>query len=298
MNCREWLNNLLGRGDNIAQESTLPKTITIESGNEIVCKDANSHCTTIKKLDSTIKFKFLGQTNYLEFRFGGAMPEGEALVKYLKGLSVKIVGSNNHIIISADKIRASSINIEGDINQISITASAIVNSELSMWGDGNKFTIEPTTYPFKSAFVGLSNGTEMHIGKNTHIMQGLYAIANDEYKGRHKILIGDDVDIGLRTIIRTSDGHALIDPVTRMAINEPQDVIIGNHVWMGSRCTVLKGASIAEGCVVGAGSIVNKKFAERNCVIAGAPAIIRKRDISWDRRSYGAYMQDFENGKV
>ena len=65
----------------------------------------------------------------------------------------------------------------------------------------------------------------------------------------------------------------------------PKDIVISNKVWICAKTTILKGAKISEGSVVGCGSIVNKEFSEPNCIIAGIPAKITKREIAWDKRN-------------
>lgn len=56
------------------------------------------------------------------------------------------------------------------------------------------------------------------------------------------------------------------------------DIVIGNDVWLGTRVVVLPGVHIADGCVVGAGSVVTKNLTEAYGIYAGNPArLIRHR---------------------
>lgn len=55
---------------------------------------------------------------------------------------------------------------------------------------------------------------------------------------------------------------------------------IGDNVWIGCNSVILPGVTIADDCIVGAGSIVTKSFLERGSIIAGNPArILRFREI-------------------
>jgi acetyltransferase-like isoleucine patch superfamily enzyme len=55
------------------------------------------------------------------------------------------------------------------------------------------------------------------------------------------------------------------------------NVIIENDVWIGARCTILSGVTIANGAVVGAGSVVTKSVPAYG-IVAGNPArLIRFR---------------------
>lgn len=94
--------------------------------------------------------------------------------------------------------------------------------------------------------------------------------------------------------IRTGDYHTIIDKETRKILNYNEDVIIGNHVWVGSDVYIGKGVKIADNSVVGAHSVVTRKFDETNVVIAGVPAKIVKRNIDWNYRSVSLYKKTIQ----
>lgn len=50
------------------------------------------------------------------------------------------------------------------------------------------------------------------------------------------------------------------------------DIIIGNDVWIGYRCTILSGSKLSDGVIVGAGSIVTAQNYPPYSIIAGNPA--------------------------
>ena len=51
-------------------------------------------------------------------------------------------------------------------------------------------------------------------------------------------------------------------------------IIIGNECFIGHSSVLLPGIELADGTVVGAGSVVTKSFKEKNVIIAGNPAKI------------------------
>ena len=141
----------------------------------------------------------------------------------------------------------------------------------------------------------IEDGSELYIDENASIGQGnFYLIANNNYNTNHKVIIGKNFRAAKDTIIRTSDGHSIIDPETNIATNEPQDVIIGDDVWLMSRCMVAKGAKIPSRSAVAAYTFVNKKFDEENILLAGIPAKIIRHNFKWDTRTYRKYMRDIK----
>ena len=54
-------------------------------------------------------------------------------------------------------------------------------------------------------------------------------------------------------------------------------MIIGNNVWIGENPVILAGASIGDGCIIGANSIVTKDIPAGSIVI-GNGIIIKKYD--------------------
>lgn len=76
-----------------------------------------------------------------------------------------------------------------------------------------------------------------------------------------------------------TDFHRVIkDGETR---NLPREIRIGCHVWIGCRCTILKGAVIPDHTIVAAGSLVTKQFARERVVIGGESAGVLAEDIDW-----------------
>jgi acetyltransferase-like isoleucine patch superfamily enzyme len=95
------------------------------------------------------------------------------------------------------------------------------------------------------------------------------------------IAIGSNVSIGADSIILDSDAHSLnfldrrhLETDMTKKISAP--IKIGNDVLIGARCFILKGVTIGDRAVIGAGSIVTKDVPE-DSIAAGNPARILKR---------------------
>lgn len=83
-------------------------------------------------------------------------------------------------------------------------------------------------------------------------------------------------------ILRTSDLHSLIDLRTGKQRNEPADVILEPHVWLGDGAIVSKGVVVGLGSVVAARAFVSKTV-PRFTLVGGVPAKEISQDITWDR---------------
>ncbi len=79
-----------------------------------------------------------------------------------------------------------------------------------------------------------------------------------------------------------SDIHTIYNKNNEI-VNRGKNLIIGNHVWIGTGVNIAKNSIIGDNCVVGMKSVVAGKFEEPNCVIAGNPARVAKRNVNWDR---------------
>lgn len=211
-------------------------------------------------------------------------------------LKVVIKGSNNEIVIGDIKNPSTlKISINGVQNSVNIEGSiSFKSSEVEISGSENVFSIKSPLRIVKNCYFCLSGLAEVHIGKDCGLNMGLYAIVNNNYKNKHKLVIGDGVFIGKDVIIRTSDGHSILDPESGRPINEPEDVIIGDNVWIGARNMILKGASIPSHSIVGAQSVVNKKFEEEHVLLAGSPARIVRKGVYWDIKSYGVLSKELD----
>ena len=61
-------------------------------------------------------------------------------------------------------------------------------------------------------------------------------------------------------------------------INENKPIEIGNHVWIGAKSTILKGTKIADGSVIGAGSLGTGLLSDEKSIYAGQPAKLIKEE--------------------
>ena len=103
------------------------------------------------------------------------------------------------------------------------------------------------------------------------------------------IIIGNDVIIAGNTHIYDNNNHPT-DPDKRLEMSRSGDffgplwswaqsahkpIIIEDNVWIGERCTILKGVRIGKGAIVGCNSVVTRDVPEYS-IVAGNPAKVVK----------------------
>lgn len=98
----------------------------------------------------------------------------------------------------------------------------------------------------------------------------------------YNVQIGSDCLISWDVLIMDTDFHSLYDKQGNR-INQPKPVIIGNHVWIGCRCLLLKGTVIPNACVIAANSLVNGVLDVEGVVYAGNPARPVKEGVTWNQ---------------
>ncbi|HEX6032571.1 MAG TPA: acyltransferase [Tepidiformaceae bacterium] len=114
-----------------------------------------------------------------------------------------------------------------------------------------------------------AEGATLRIGEGTYINYG------SSIGAARSVDIGANCMIGQYAIIMDSDQH---DPANHTAPGKAAPVVIEDDVWLGARVTVLRGAHIGRGAVVGAHAVVTGSIPPRT-LAAGVPArVIRSLD--------------------
>ena len=170
---------------------------------------------------------------------------------------------------------------------------------------------EEAVFLYSAKIINLRNRNHIKIGKSTHILGELFVFAhagsiqmgdfcylgeNSKIWSSNSIKIGDHVLISHGVNIHDTNGHPIaIDKRTAHAIEiftrgHPNDkvdiaddpVVIKNGAWIGFNSIILKGVTIGEGAIVGAGSVVTKDVSPWT-IVGGNPAKII-REIPEDER--------------
>lgn len=193
--------------------------------------------------------------NLLRWRLGRGN-RVEAPCALLEKVTIHMSGKNNRIIIEDfSRLKNCAIYLSGDNNTIRIgTFSTLINTEFCMENSGNEILLEEHVRILGKTHLAAIEGTKITIGKDCMFSSDIH--------------------------FRTGDSHSVLDMDGRR-INASEDITVGEHVWVGTKVTCLKGAVIPPHSIVGACALVTGKFTQPNCVLAGVPAKVVKEQVDW-----------------
>lgn len=133
---------------------------------------------------------------------------------------------------------------------------------------------------FTSNMLGLYQRTIIvaRYGGKIEIGDG-FGISGSTIYSTASITIGKNATIGVNCKIIDNDFHPLDPEYRRLNLNEQhtarKPIKIGDNCFIGMNSIILKGTTLGDNVVVGAGSVVHGNFPD-NCIIAGNPAKIIK----------------------
>jgi acetyltransferase-like isoleucine patch superfamily enzyme len=122
------------------------------------------------------------------------------------------------------------------------------------------------------------NASSIHFGANVYVALGGVFLALGD------ITIGDEVIFGPYVVLSATNhtkyqGSYRYGPVTTPPIE------IGFGTWVGAHATILGGATIGRGCVIGSNAAVARGIIPDNAFAAGVPAIVKRVDKEDDPKN-------------
>ncbi len=129
--------------------------------------------------------------------------------------------------------------------------------------EGAKLELFGTTSLCYKATIEIKEDALVTIG-SAYINSGAVILAVKE------ISIGNEVLIAREVFIYDADHHPLLDEEGKQT-NPPRPVIIGDHVWVGLKCTIIRGSKIGDEAIISAGSLVAGRI-RTGTMAVGSPA--------------------------
>ncbi|KIA85426.1 hypothetical protein OA85_12770 [Flavobacterium sp. AED] len=144
-------------------------------------------------------------------------------------------------------------------------------------------------YPEKSK-IDIGNDCLIYGNISTETATAKISIGNNVFIGNStifatvEIIVEDDVLISSDCLIQDSDNHNLSRKIRKKDCADWKErgiqqweyvqckpIKICKGSWIGAKCIILKGVTIGEGAIVGAGSVVTKNV-DPYTIVAGNPA--------------------------
>lgn len=128
-------------------------------------------------------------------------------------------------------------------------------------GKNAEMTIGKHLSAQKGLLISACSGAKIVIGDNVNINSDCAIVA------REKVLIGNEVMFGPGCKVYDHDHDYKKTGKSRRTSFVTGTIEIGNGVWLGANCIVLRGTSIGDNCVFGAGCIIKGSYPANTLVV-------------------------------
>jgi len=143
-----------------------------------------------------------------------------------------------------------------------------------IWQVFGEVTFNGRAFIMHGCKINVGEKGKLTFGENFNMSTEVAIVAEKQ------ITIGNNSGISWESLVMDTDFHHIFDE-TGQVFNHPKEVIIGDNVWVGCRCTILKGANLPDGSIIAAGSLVTKKLVGNNSIFGGNPMRVLKENITW-----------------
>jgi acetyltransferase-like isoleucine patch superfamily enzyme len=128
----------------------------------------------------------------------------------------------------------------------------------------------------------LGHGTKISVDSGGVLTfgDGFVITAESAIVCRKAITFGKDVLVSWDVQVMDTDWHCITNEEGTV-LNPDSEILVGDHVWIGSRVLLMKGVRIARDSVIAAGSVVTPGAHHPNVILAGVPAREIRQGITW-----------------
>jgi acetyltransferase-like isoleucine patch superfamily enzyme len=130
----------------------------------------------------------------------------------------------------------------------------------------------------------IGRGCTIAVGPNGKLVLGdQFSVTSSSSIICHKsIVFGKGDLLSWEIFVTDTDFHTVLfegEPLPKTA-----EIRVSDHVWIGMRCTLLKGAYVPPNSVVAAGSLITDDYLKAlggNVIVGGRPARVLKSGVDW-----------------
>ena len=127
----------------------------------------------------------------------------------------------------------------------------------------------------------LGHGSKISVRGNVCFGADFNMTAESTIVCAKEIRFGNDCLLSWDILVMDTDEHPLYNKENEH-INPDKAILVGDHVWIGCKCVLLKGAEVPNNTVVAAGTLLTSSFTGEHQVIGGNPPSILKSDVRWE----------------
>lgn len=127
---------------------------------------------------------------------------------------------------------------------------------------------------------GIGHGSKLSVRGELRIGRSFNMTAESTIVCAEKTVFGDDCLLSWGIVVMDTDEHPIYNQ-DGSRVNPNRPVIVGNHVWIGCNCTILKGSELPDGTIVAAGAVTSSRYTEKDTVIGGNPAAVIRNGMYW-----------------
>lgn len=197
-------------------------------------------------------------------------------------IKVQDKGSFNIIKVNkmSHKSEDSSIQVLGNNNNIYIESRcSFKDFRIIVKGDNNQITIKRGAW-FLGGAISVASFSKLEIGERSSFGSRLELIIESA-----DLIIGDDCMASSGLTVRTTDTHGIYNLDDGKLLNNPENVNIGDYVWIRKDVYISKGSKIGSCCVIDERSVFQDNSGDFE-LWAGQPAVKVSENVMWSKSAH------------
>lgn len=148
-----------------------------------------------------------------------------------------------------------------------------------------------------SAFIKYLRTKGCKVGENVRFRDRLTTLIDVSRPAL--VTIGSNVDINSYFKIYTHDwGCYVFRNKYDDFVNASGAVYIGSNIYFGTNVTILKGVSIGDNCIIGAGSVVSRSIPSNSVAVGNPCKVVSSLDEYYEKRKQRAFIEACEYVKA
>lgn len=105
------------------------------------------------------------------------------------------------------------------------------------------------------------NGGTLEVGEGCFFNNNCMIVSHD------KISIGNNCSFGPNVMLFDHDHDFRVSGGKKKGEYRTSPIIIGSNVWIGANTVILRGTSIGDNCIIGAGGVIKGNYSENSIVV-------------------------------